>query len=140
MLMPNEVEEGDAEVVGDANEPALGGSADDVEARPALTAKIPLKPCAKGIAEHNATHVHYWDWCPICVRACGVSAPHFKEVDRSEHAVPAVCADYAIVCRDTRLEDEADVEVEDVGMLLPWAVARSKPRFLRPKSETSPLG
>ena len=105
--MPSEVEEGDAQAVHGANESAHV-PAEDVEARTAHAAKIPFKPSAKGIAEHNITHLHYRDWCPICVRACGVSAPHFKDVDRSEHAVPAVCADYCLVCRDPKLEDEAD--------------------------------
>ena len=111
--MPNDVDEGDMNTAGNASEPAHEVPAEDVEARAAQAARIPYAPSAKDIARHNTTHLQYRDWCPICVRACGVFAPHFKDVDRSDHSVAAVCADDCFVCRDPKLEEEAEAEEKD---------------------------
>ena len=111
--MPNDLDEGDMNTAGNASELAHEVPAEDVEARAAQAARIPFAPSAQDIARYNTTHLQYRDWCPICVRASGVSAPHFKDADRSDHSASAVCADYCFVCRDPKLEEKAEAEEKD---------------------------
>ena len=40
---------------------------------------VPEMPSQKEIEEHNATHIPYAAWCPICIAAKGVQEPHKVE-------------------------------------------------------------
>ena len=85
----------------------------DVEVRQAQGGTLPYRPSAKDVAEHNLTHLKYRNWCPICLKACGVSDPHYAGVDRSDRNVPAVSADYCFMCRDPELEESLENTEDD---------------------------
>ena len=40
----------------------------------------PIRPSAEDVDRHDATHVPYRNWCPICVAARGKGAPHKRQV------------------------------------------------------------
>ena len=113
MLAPNDAEEvaGEpmAEEVPDRDE---GAEPEETEARQAQCRPTPHRPSAKEVAEHNLTHLNYRSWCPICIRAKGVSEPHYAGVDRSERSIPAVNADYCFLCRDPEVEATMDTQDE----------------------------
>ena len=35
----------------------------------------PMKPSAKEVEAHNATHMPYRNWCPVCVKSRGKESP-----------------------------------------------------------------
>ena len=115
-----------ADIIGDASENKDESKPDedphqaaDAEVREVHGAVVPYKPSPKDIAEHNLTHLNYRAWCPVCVRARGVSDPHRHGVDRSDRSVAAVCADYCFMSRDPNYEHDDDDdkpggEIDDV--------------------------
>ena len=42
----------------------------------------PRRPSGKEVEKHRGTHVPYWNWCDICVRAKGRDWDHRKEVGK----------------------------------------------------------
>ena len=38
--------------------------------------RSPIRPSAEDVEKHDATHVPYRNWCPICVDARGNEDPH----------------------------------------------------------------
>lgn len=67
--------------------------------------KDPGKPSGKEIEEHNATHLPYRSWCPICVRGRAVGIAHRKNREgRSESEFPHIVFDYCFMGREE--EDE----------------------------------
>ncbi len=71
------------------------------EARVPFTLKAPVKPSAEEISKHNATHLPYRNWCPICVRAKGREDAHYRGAnipdDDDKDGVPVVSMDYNTV-------------------------------------------
>ena len=105
MLAPNEAEEFEGEAMAeDTPDRDDGAEPEEIEARQAQCGPTPHRPSAKEVAEHNVTHLRYRSWCPICVRAKGISEPHYAGVDRSERTIPAVSADYCFLCRNPEIE------------------------------------
>ena len=42
--------------------------------------RSPIRPSAEDVEKHDATHVPYRNWCPICVAARGKEDPHKRQV------------------------------------------------------------
>ena len=65
---------GDRRAIADAD---LAGQLDiSGEAKTARTQRTPEPPTDAARMAHNATHVPFRDWCPICVASRGRSSPH----------------------------------------------------------------
>ena len=52
----------------------------------------PCKPCLREVEEHNATHLPYRNWCPVCVKSRGRADAHVTVTRRD--GVPMVSLDY----------------------------------------------
>ena len=52
----------------------------------------PCKPCLREVEEHNATHLPYRTWCPVCVKSRGRADAHVTVTRRD--GVPMVSLDY----------------------------------------------
>ena len=50
------------------------------EAKTARSLRTPEPPTDAARMAHNATHVPFRDWCPICVASRGRSSPHRRIV------------------------------------------------------------
>ena len=50
----------------------------DVEKTSAHTLPSPQRPTAKEVEEHNATHLPYRSWRPVCVQSRGRGNSHKK--------------------------------------------------------------
>ena len=56
------------------------------------TKRQPYQPTAAEIAEHEAWHEPYRDWCPACVAGRGRSDPHMH-IDHGDDAVAKAAMD-----------------------------------------------
>lgn len=73
--------------------PSLRPPIENEEARAPLVKKSPIKPSELEVQEHNATHIPYRSWCPVCVRSRGRNDPH-KAVDHEATEFPSLWMDY----------------------------------------------
>ena len=55
--------------------------------------RAPKEPTRDERMRHEATHLPYRSWCPICVRGRGRNAPHLRLVEREQDGVPKICMD-----------------------------------------------
>ena len=65
----------------------------------------PQRPSQKEVDEHNASHLPYRNWCPICVRARGREDAH-KRIETRMNGKPIIVMDYKSF--GANLEDEDD--------------------------------
>ena len=73
-----EASAGDRRAIADADE---AGQLDiSGETKTARTQRAPEPPTDAARMAHNATHVPFRDWCPICVASRGRSSPHRRVV------------------------------------------------------------
>ena len=71
----------------------------------------PIKPSAEDVERHNATHLPYRDWCPICVKARGREDAHRRKQKNKEDesGLPTLSLDYQTL---------NEVEVNDVKVIV----------------------
>ena len=68
------------------------------EAHDARVKKVPTRPSADAVAKHDATHVPYRSWCPVCVAASAREDPHPRRAKAdTEAGLPVVQADYDLL-------------------------------------------
>ena len=65
------------------------------EEAPARLTRNPADPTREERSRHDATHLRYRPWCPVCVAARATKDPHYERTaeERSE-GNPQICADY----------------------------------------------
>ena len=68
------------------------------EAKVAKVARDPSAPTRQEVEAHEATHLPYRSWCPICVAGRRDNAPH-KSLTDEERSVPEVVMDYCFIRR-----------------------------------------
>ena len=54
------------------------------EGRDPVILREPIRPSAEAVDKHNATHMPFRSWCPVCVQARGKEDAHPR--DRSRHS------------------------------------------------------
>ena len=71
-------------------------SSDPQEKAPLKVARDPGDPTTKEREDHNATHVHFRSWCPICVKAKG------REDERRKRSCKAtISSEYKLFAKRT---------------------------------------
>ena len=70
----------DKEIEGEATEampsPALGADSNPPEGREPNILRGPVRPSAEAVDRHNANHLPYMSWSPVCVEAQGKEDAH----------------------------------------------------------------
>ena len=91
-----EVSAGDRRAIADADQ---AGQLDiSGEAKTARSLRTPEPPTDVARVTHNATHVPFRDWCPICVASRGRSSPHRRVVvNKTADTLPKVQTDYMFI-------------------------------------------
>ena len=78
--------------------------------------RSPIRPSAEDVEKHDATHVPYRNWCPICVAARGKEDPHRRQVGarqrRRKAGLPKFSLDYQELKSKPKKKDESKDEVE----------------------------
>ena len=116
-----EEEEESSEKCGDS-EPEEAEVADDVKSQegideedeptiaeeaPVRMTRNPADPTAEERARHDATHLPFRAWCPVCVAARATEDPHYRATAAEKiEGKPQVCADYCHIGDD--IEDKSD--------------------------------
>ena len=68
------------------------------DTRTARTSRTPEPPTDAARMAHNATHVPFRDWCPICVAGRGRSSPHRRVVvNKTADTLPKFQTDYMFI-------------------------------------------
>ena len=68
------------------------------EARDARVKNALTRPSADAVAKHDATHVPYRSWCPICMAASARQDPHSRRAKAdTENGLAAVQTDYDLL-------------------------------------------
>ena len=68
------------------------------ETRTARKLRTPEPPTDAARMAHNATHVPFRDWCPICVASRGRSSPHRRVVvNKTADTLPKFQTDYMFI-------------------------------------------
>ena len=68
------------------------------EAKTARSLRTPEPPTDAARMAHNATHVPFRDWCPICVASRGRSSPHRRVVvNKTADTLPKFQTDYMFI-------------------------------------------
>ena len=58
------------------------------EQAPVRVIASPCQPSAKDVEEHNAAgHVPFRSWCPVCINASAIEAPHTRAKSEKDHAL-----------------------------------------------------
>ena len=77
----------------------------------------PIQPSAEDAERHDATHVPYRNWCPICVAARGKEDPHRRQVgarrERRKATPPKFCLDYRELKSKPKIQAESQAAAED---------------------------
>ena len=91
-----EASAGDRRAIADADQ---AGQVDiSVEAQTARAVRTPEPPTDAARMAHNATHVPFRDWCPICVASRGRNSPHRRVVvNKTADTLPKFQTDYMFV-------------------------------------------
>ena len=65
------------------------------EEAPVRLTRNPADPTPEERSRHDATHLPFRPWCPVCVEARATEDPHYERTaeERSE-GNPQICADY----------------------------------------------
>ena len=66
---------------------------DDETPAPTSIVKDPGAPTSEEKEAHNATHLPYRSWCPVCVKAKGKEDPQYSKGEKGVHAKPTVSID-----------------------------------------------
>ena len=94
-------EEEDAKIIDEEEEPTIG------EEAPVRTTRNPADPTAEERERHDATHLPFRAWCPVCVAARATEDPHYRAtVEEKAEGKPQICADYCQICDD--IKDRTD--------------------------------
>ena len=96
--------------------------------------RSPIRPSAEDVEKHDATHVPYRNWCPICVAARGKEDPHKRQVGarqgRRKAGLPKFSLDYQKLKSKLKKKDEKTeenkVEADD-GESLKIIVGKDEP-------------
>ena len=100
----DDVKSQDAEntvLIDEEDEPTIG------EEAPVRMTRNPADPTADERARHDATHLPFRAWCPVCVAARATEDPHYRATaNEKAEGKPQVCADYCQVGDD--IEDKDD--------------------------------
>ena len=65
-----------------------------IEKAPAKLTRNLADPTSEEGARHDATHLQFRPWCPICVEARSTEDPHYRQtVDEREQGHARVCVD-----------------------------------------------
>ena len=79
--------------------------------------RSPIRPSAEDVEKHDATHVPYLNWCPICVAARGKEDPHRRQVgarqERRKTGLPKFSLDYQELKSKPTKKDESKDEVDE---------------------------
>ena len=91
-----EASAGDRRAIADADE---AGQLDiSGEAKTARTPRTPEPPTDAARMAHNATHVPFRGWCPICVASRGRSSPHRRvAVNKTADTLPKFQTDHMFI-------------------------------------------
>ena len=96
-MRAREASAGDRRAIADADQ---AGQLDiSGEAKTARSLRTPEPPTDAVRLAHNATHVPFRDWCPICVASRGRSSPHKRVVGEQEGGYTAEIPDRLHVLR-----------------------------------------
>ena len=75
------------------SEEKRSGAGGEEEGRKPKVITSPVKPSAKEVEEHMATHIPFRSWCAHCVAGKSKSNPHFKGTEERT-SVPEISVDY----------------------------------------------
>ena len=81
-----------------SNDGAERREAQEASAKTARTPRTPEPPTDAVRMAHNATHVPFRDWCPVCVASRGRSSPHRRVVvNKTADTLPKFQTDYMFI-------------------------------------------
>ena len=80
---------------------------DGAEDAPIKIAKDPGDPTPEEREQHNATHIPYRSWCPICVKGRGKEESHKRQKGGDESCKPHICFDYKSFGQEDDYDDKA---------------------------------
>ena len=82
----------------DMDDPAVENTNSSAEAHDARIKPSPTAPTAIEVARHDATHVPYRSWCPICVAASAKEDSHPRKGKKhTEMGLPIIDFDYDLL-------------------------------------------
>ena len=101
-IVPKDNEAREASAAGDRRAIADADQARQLdisgEAKTARALRTPEPPTDAARMAHNATHVPFRDWCPICVASRGRSSPHRRVVvNNTADTLPKFQTDYMFI-------------------------------------------
>ena len=89
----------------------------------------PIRPSAEVVDRHDATHVPYRSWCPICVAARGEEAPHKRQVgasrERRKASLPKFNIEYQELKSKPKIQAESQA-AEDAESVLRIVVGKDE--------------
>ena len=82
----------------DMESPVVENTSSSAEAHDARIKPSPTAPTVMEVARHDATHVPYRSWCPICVAASAKEDSHpRKGKEHTEMGLPIIDFDYDLL-------------------------------------------
>ena len=107
------------------------------ENAPVVIAKNPYNPTHEEKEAHNATHLPYRSWCPVCVQARGREDDHKRDKEKAKDGKVTINIDYksfgqdidddkltSIIMRDSRTGCTASHICESKGISDSWVVQK----------------
>ena len=72
-----------------------------------------VRPSAREVEEHNATHLPFRSWCPYCVAGKAKENAHFTKADDRKSDVPVVSMDYTYMEEAKKEDNQEGEELEE---------------------------
>ena len=98
------------------------------EAKTARILRTPEPPTDAARMAHNATHVPFRDWCPICVASHGRSSPHRRVVvNKTADTLPKFQTDYMFIRTVTESKSQPCITFVETrsGVVISFMCARN---------------
>ena len=97
---------------GKDNEEDFIGRDEAPEEAPLKRPNNPSDPTPQEREEHNAKHLPYRPWCPVCVKAKGREDPHYEKTAKERNdGLPKMCIDYAETGENEDMSDSREMIV-----------------------------
>ena len=73
----------------------------------------PMKPSKEDVERHNATHLPYGCWCPVCVKAKGREDAHKRGDGKEKPGLPIISMDYSELDDEDEARSNKTLVVKD---------------------------
>ena len=87
---------------------------------------IPYRPTQEEVDRHQATHLPFRNWCPVCVRAKAPTPGHRRQDKKEEGRIPRISMDYMYMQKAGEDGTKPILVIKDSNLKMLYAMVVNK--------------